>query len=51
MTEVTMTVNGKTVSGSVEGRTLLVEFIRNDLHLTGTHVGRREFQLNANRFE
>ena len=39
MSNVTMTVNGKTVSGSVEGRTLLVEFIRNDLHLTGPHEG------------
>ena len=47
MTEVTMTVNGKTVSGSVEGRTLLVEFIRNDLHLTGTHVGCDTSQCGA----
>ncbi len=39
MPNVKMTVNGKAVSGSVESRTLLVEFIRNNLHLTGTHVG------------
>ena len=47
MSNVTMTVNGKTVSGSVEGRTLLVEFIRNDLHLTGTHVGCDTSQCGA----
>jgi carbon-monoxide dehydrogenase small subunit len=34
-----MTVNGKTVSGEVEGRTLLVQFLRDHLGLTGTHVG------------
>lgn len=39
MTKVTMTVNGKTVSGDVEGRTLLSTFIRENLSLTGTHVG------------
>ncbi|HEY8624275.1 MAG TPA: 2Fe-2S iron-sulfur cluster-binding protein, partial [Casimicrobiaceae bacterium] len=33
------TVNGKTVSAEVDPRTLLVEFIRNNLRLTGTHVG------------
>lgn len=38
MTKVSMTVNGKPVSGDVEGRTLLVNFLRQDLHLTGTHV-------------
>ena len=47
MSNVTMTVNGETVSGSVEGRTLLVEFIRNDLHLTGTHVGCDTSQCGA----
>ena len=36
---VSMTVNGKAVTGDVEERTLLVEFIRNNLRLTGTHVG------------
>jgi aerobic carbon-monoxide dehydrogenase small subunit len=34
-----MTVNGKAVSGAVEGRTLLVQFLREHLKLTGTHVG------------
>jgi len=34
-----MKVNGKQVSGNVEPRTLLVNFIRDDLNLTGTHVG------------
>jgi carbon-monoxide dehydrogenase small subunit len=37
--EISMTVNGKAVSGSVEPRTLLVHFLREDLLLTGTHVG------------
>ncbi|MBV7410099.1 (2Fe-2S)-binding protein [Maritimibacter sp. DP1N21-5] len=39
MTKVTMTVNGKSVSGEAEGRTLLSTFIRDNLRLTGTHVG------------
>ena len=39
MATVSMTVNGKSVSGEVEPRTLLVQFIREQLHLTGTHVG------------
>jgi carbon-monoxide dehydrogenase small subunit len=34
-----MTVNGRRVSGEVEGRTLLVQFLREHLNLTGTHVG------------
>ena len=34
-----LTVNGKTVTADVDPRTLLVEFIRNNLSLTGTHVG------------
>jgi carbon-monoxide dehydrogenase small subunit len=33
------TVNGKSVSAEVDPRTLLVEYLRNDLGLTGTHVG------------
>ena len=47
MPNVKMTVNGKAVSGSVECRTLLVDFIRNDLHLTGTHVGCDTSQCGA----
>jgi carbon-monoxide dehydrogenase small subunit len=39
MVTVSMTVNGKRVSGEVEPRTLLVEFLRTNLGLTGTHVG------------
>ncbi len=47
MTKVSMTVNGKTVSGDVEGRTLLVEFLREGLGLTGTHVGCDTSQCGA----
>jgi carbon-monoxide dehydrogenase small subunit len=47
MAKVEMTVNGKTVSGEVEGRTLLAEFIRSDLRLTGTHVGCDTSQCGA----
>ena len=47
MPNVKMTVNGKAVSGSVECRTLLVDFIRNDLQLTGTHVGCDTSQCGA----
>ena len=39
MADVTMTVNGEEVSGTVEGRTLLVDYLRGPLRLTGTHVG------------
>ncbi len=39
MSKVSMTVNGKAVSGEIEGRTLLVDFLRQNLGLTGTHVG------------
>ena len=39
MPNVTMTVNGKKMSGTVEPRTLLVQFLRETLGLTGTHVG------------
>ena len=47
MRQVSMTVNGKPVSGTVEGRTLLVEFLRGDLGLTGTHVGCDTSQCGA----
>jgi len=46
-TTVSMTVNGKPVSGEVEGRTLLVQFIRENLELTGTHVGCDTSQCGA----
>ena len=39
MPSVSMIVNGKLVSSEVEGRTLLVDFLREHLGLTGTHVG------------
>jgi len=39
MPSVSMIVNGKLVCGEVEGRTLLVDFLRENLGLTGTHVG------------
>jgi carbon-monoxide dehydrogenase small subunit len=42
-----MTVNGKTVSGDVEGRTLLSSFLRDHLSLTGTHVGCDTAQCGA----
>jgi carbon-monoxide dehydrogenase small subunit len=42
-----MTVNGKTVSGEVKGNTLLTEFLREDLRLTGTHVGCDTSQCGA----
>jgi carbon-monoxide dehydrogenase small subunit len=47
MPSVSMTVNGKAVSGDVEGRTLLVQFLRENLHLTGTHVGCDTSQCGA----
>ena len=37
--KVSMTVNGKRVAAEIDPRTLLVQFIRDHLHLTGTHVG------------
>jgi len=39
MPTVEMTVNGKRASAQVEGRTLLVQFLREKLGLTGTHIG------------
>ncbi len=47
MTKVTMTVNGRSVSGDVEGRTLLSSFLREGLGLTGTHVGCDTSQCGA----
>jgi carbon-monoxide dehydrogenase small subunit len=38
-THVSMTVNGKAVEGLVEPRTLLIHFLREDLSLTGPHIG------------
>ena len=47
MTSVSMTVNGKTVSADVEDRTLLVQLLREQLGLTGTHVGCDTSQCGA----
>jgi carbon-monoxide dehydrogenase small subunit len=47
MPQVSMTVNGKPAAGEVEGRTLLVEFLRENLGLTGTHVGCDTSQCGA----
>ena len=46
-TAVKMTVNGKAASGTVESRTLLVQFLRETLGLTGTHVGCDTSQCGA----
>jgi aerobic carbon-monoxide dehydrogenase small subunit len=47
MPTVSMTVNGKAVSGNVEARTLLVQYLREHLGLTGTHVGCDTSQCGA----
>jgi aerobic carbon-monoxide dehydrogenase small subunit len=47
MAQVSMTVNGRPVTGEVEGRTLLVDFLRGPLRLTGTHVGCDTSQCGA----
>jgi carbon-monoxide dehydrogenase small subunit len=39
MNAVSMTVNGREVSAELEPQTLLVDFLREHLRLTGTHVG------------
>ena len=45
--KVSMTVNGRNVGGDVDPRTLLVQFIRENLRLTGTHVGCDTSQCGA----
>jgi aerobic carbon-monoxide dehydrogenase small subunit len=47
MPEVSMTVNGCAVRGAVEGRTMLVDLLRERLGLTGTHVGCDTTQCGA----
>ncbi len=47
MTQVTMTVNGRTQHGEVEPRTLLVHYLRETLGLTGTHIGCDTSQCGA----
>ncbi|WP_139837864.1 2Fe-2S iron-sulfur cluster-binding protein, partial [Roseovarius litorisediminis] len=47
MTKITMTVNGTSRSAESEGRTLLVDFLREGCGLTGTHVGCDTSQCGA----
>ena len=47
MSEVSLRVNGRSVSAAVEDRTLLVHFLRENLGLTGTHVGCDTSQCGA----
>ncbi len=47
MPSISLTVNGKAVRGDVESRTLLVDFLRDHLGLTGTHVGCDTSQCGA----
>ncbi len=47
MTQISMTVNGKAVSADVPDNTLLVEYLREHLRLTGTHVGCDTSQCGA----
>ena len=47
MPTVSLTVNGRAVSADVEGRTLLVQLLRDHLGLTGTHVGCDTSQCGA----
>jgi aerobic carbon-monoxide dehydrogenase small subunit len=47
MVKLSMTVNGKPVSADIDARTLLVQFLRENLRLTGTHVGCDTSQCGA----
>jgi aerobic carbon-monoxide dehydrogenase small subunit len=47
MPSVSMTVNGKSVSANVDSRTLLVQLVRENLRLTGTHIGCDTSQCGA----
>jgi carbon-monoxide dehydrogenase small subunit len=47
MVKLSMTVNGKPVTAEVDARTLLVQFLRENLRLTGTHVGCDTSQCGA----
>ena len=47
MSAVALTVNGKAVTGDVDPRTLLVQYLREHLRLTGTHVGCDTSQCGA----
>ena len=45
--QLSLTINGKTVNAVVEPRTLLVDFLRNQQHLTGVHIGCDTAQCGA----
>ena len=47
MPDIALTVNGRSVTAQVEGRTLLVELLRDHLGLTGTHIGCDTSQCGA----
>src|SRR5688572_15276006 len=47
MTKLSLTVNGRRVAADIDPRTLLVDFLRNNLRLTGTHVGCDTSQCGA----
>ncbi len=47
MTKLSMTVNGKPVAAEAEGRTLLSQYLREGLGLTGTHIGCDTSQCGA----
>ncbi len=47
MPKVSMVVNGKAVTAEIDPRTLLVQFLRDHLRLTGTHVGCDTSQCGA----
>lgn len=47
MSTITVKVNGRTYTGDVEDRTLLVHYLREQLNLTGTHIGCDTSQCGA----
>ncbi|HXE68792.1 MAG TPA: (2Fe-2S)-binding protein [Hyphomicrobiaceae bacterium] len=47
MVKINVTVNGKPASAEIDARTLLVQFLRENLRLTGTHVGCDTSQCGA----
>ncbi len=47
MTKLSLTINGRKVSADIDPRTLLVDFLRNNQRLTGTHVGCDTSQCGA----
>jgi carbon-monoxide dehydrogenase small subunit len=46
-TSVSLTVNGKSVTADIDPRTLLAQLLREQLHLTGTHIGCDTAQCGA----